>query len=78
MSVRDMEEIEELRTRVVRAAVRACDRGAMTSERIVDVYVAGLYSGALVFGRGTSTQAQAIRHIQDIIERLEALEGAEP
>ena len=62
----------------VRAAVRACDRGAMTSERIVDVYVAGLYSGALVFGRGTSTQAQAIRHIQDIIERLEALEGAKP
>lgn len=74
MSVRDIEEIEELRARVVRAAVRACDRGLMTSERIADVYVAGLYSGALIFGQARSTQAQAIRHIQDIIERLEALE----
>jgi len=73
MSVRDMDEIEELRTRVVRAAVRACDRGAMTSERIVDVYVAGLYSGALVFGRGTSTQAESIRRVEEIIERLESL-----
>ena len=75
MSVRDMEEIEKLRTRVVRAAVRACNRGAMDSERIVDVYVAGLYSGALVFGLSTSTQAESIRRVEEIIERLEALEG---